>query len=93
MQKRLHITIRGRVQGVFYRASTRDTATRFGLKGWVRNMPDGSVEAIFEGSQNSLENMLEWCRKGPPGAYVSEIKEKWDMYTGEFDGFEIRYGY
>jgi len=56
-------------------------------------MPDGSVEAIFEGSQNSLENMLEWCRKGPPGAYVSEIKEKWDMYTGEFDGFEIRYGY
>jgi acylphosphatase len=93
MKKRLHLIIKGRVQGVFYRASTRDTAVKLGIKGWVRNMPDGSVEALFEGEKESLEEVLQWCRKGPPGAYVSEIKEKWNGYDGEFDHFDIKYGY
>lgn len=93
MKKRLHLIIKGRVQGVFYRASTRDAAVKLGLKGWVRNMPDDSVEAVFEGHEKALSEVLLWCRNGPPGAYVSDIKEKWDEYTGEFDGFDIRYGY
>ena len=93
MQKRLHLIIKGRVQGVFYRASTRDTAVKLGLKGWVRNMADGSVEAVFEGNEKTLKEVLQWCRNGPPGAYVSKIEEKWDEFTGEFDRFDIRYGY
>lgn len=93
MQKRLHLIIKGRVQGVFYRASTRDIAVKLGLKGWVRNIPDGSVEAVFEGHEKALSQVLLWCRKGPPGAYVSKIDEKWDEYTGEYDRFDIRYSY
>jgi acylphosphatase len=93
MQKRLHLIIKGRVQGVFYRASARDAAIKLGLKGWVRNIPDGSVEAVFEGHEKALSQVLQWCRKGPPGAYVSKIEEKWDEHTGEFDRVDIRYGY
>lgn len=93
MQKCLHLIIKGRVQGVFYRASARDTAVRLGLKGWVRNMLDGSVEALFEGDEEALGEMLKWCRNGPPGAYVSKIEENWEEYTGEFNRFDIRYGY
>ncbi|MEW6714974.1 MAG: acylphosphatase [Nitrospirota bacterium] len=93
MKKRLHLIIKGRVQGVFYRASTRDAAVKLRLKGWVRNMPDGSVEALFEGDEEALGEVLRWCRNGPPGAYVSKIEERWDEFTGEFDRFDIRYGY
>lgn len=93
MKKRLHLIIKGRVQGVFYRASTRDAAVKLRLKGWVRNMPDGSVEALFEGNEEALGEVLRWCRNGPPGAYVSKIEERWDEFTGEFDRFDIRYGY
>ena len=93
MKKRLHLIIKGRVQGVFYRASTRDAAVKLKLKGWVRNMPDGSVEALFEGDDEALVKVLKWCRNGPPGAYVSKIEERWDEFTGEFDLFDIRYGY
>lgn len=93
MKKRLHLIIKGRVQGVFYRASTRDAAVKLRLKGWVRNMPNGSVEALFEGDEEALGEVLRWCRNGPPGAYVSKIEERWDEFTGEFDRFDIRYGY
>ena len=90
---RVHIIISGIVQGVFYRASTCDTALRLGLKGWVRNMPDGKVEAVFEGPKDKIEKALEWCHEGPPGARVTDIDEKWDDYTGEFNSFEVRYGW
>ena len=89
----MHLIISGFVQGVFYRASTRDTAMRLGLKGWVRNLPDGSVEAVFEGPVEKLKKAVEWCHQGPPGARVAKIDEKWDDYTGEFDGFDVRYGW
>ena len=69
-QARVHVVIEGRVQGVFFRASTRDEARARGLGGWVRNLPDGRVEALFEGDQRVVENMLAWCHKGPPYAYV-----------------------
>jgi acylphosphatase len=89
----VHLIIHGYVQGVFYRASTRETASRMGLSGWVRNLPDGNVEAVFEGPVDRLHNMIEWCREGPPGARVTRIEEKWSDYTGEYRGFSVRYGY
>jgi acylphosphatase len=90
---RAHLIIRGLVQGVFYRASTQETAVRLGLKGWVRNMPDGSVEAVFEGPVENVKQAVEWCGQGPPGARVTEVNEEWSVYSGEFKGFEVKYGW
>jgi len=88
---RVHVLIRGYVQGVFFRASTRDMAESLGLTGWVGNLPDGSVEAVFEGSPDILKKAVQWCYKGPPGATVTKVDEKWLEYTGEFERFEIKY--
>jgi acylphosphatase len=88
---RLHVWIKGRVQGVFFRASTRDQARLRGLTGWVRNLPDRRVEAVFEGRKTALEAMLAWCRQGPPYAYVDFVEEAWLPYTGEFQDFRITY--
>lgn len=88
---RLHI--RGLVQGVCFRAATKETAEKLCLKGWVRNLPDGSVEAVFEGESADIKKAVKWCQSGPPGARVSHIDEEWTEYAGEFDAFIIRYGY
>ena len=90
-QKRLHLVIKGQVQGVFYRASTRETAVSLGLKGWVRNLHGGSVEAVFEGPEDNLIQALQWCGQGPPGAMVAGVVEKWLEFKGEFSSFDIRY--
>jgi acylphosphatase len=90
---RVHLIIRGFVQGVFYRASTQETAFRLGLKGWVRNLPDGNVEAVFEGPMDKLQQAVDWCHQGPTGARVYNIDEKWSDFTGEFDSFDVRYGW
>ena len=92
-QCRAHLIIKGLVQGVFYRASTQETAIALGLKGWVRNLPDGNVEALFEGPSEKVRDAVTWCRKGPPGANVSEIDEQWSDCTGEFKGFDVKYSY
>ena len=89
----MHLIIHGFVQGVFYRASTRDTALMLGLKGWVRNLPDGNVEAVFEGPIDKLQKAVEWCLEGPPGARVTKIDQKWADYSGEFSGFEVKHGW
>ena len=88
---RAHLYIEGIVQGVFYRAFTRDVATRFGLHGWVKNLPDGRVEAVFEGEKADIEKAIAECYKGPPAAHVTNIDISWEPYQGEFNGFEIRY--
>lgn len=88
---RAQLIIEGRVQGVFFRAFTRDLALSLGLKGWVRNAPDGSVEAVFEGEKNKIERALTQCYKGPPASNVVNIESKWLEYTGEFNTFTIRY--
>jgi acylphosphatase len=90
---RVHLLIEGYVQGVFFRASTQDVAERLGLTGWVRNLPDGSVEVVFEGPKDMLKEAVQWCRKGPPGARVTRVDESWQEYTGEFKRFDIRYGF
>ncbi len=88
---RAHLYIEGLVQGVFYRAFTRDVAARLGLKGWVRNLPDGRVEAVFEGEKADIEKVIAECYKGPPAAKVTNIDITWEPYKAEFNGFDIRY--
>lgn len=88
---RVHVLIKGRVQGVFFRAETSEEAQRLGLSGWVRNKWDGSVEAVFEGEKVAIEEMIGWCYKGPSLAVVKEVEVKWEEYKGEFTSFSIRY--
>lgn len=87
MKIRVHVFISGKVQGVFFRSSTRILAGELGLSGWVMNLPDGRVEAVFEGEREAVEKMLEWCRKGPEYANVESIDVVENDYTGEFKGF------
>jgi acylphosphatase len=71
---------------------TRHAAKRQGnVYGWVKNLPDRTVEAVFEGDKSSVKAMVEWCRKGPPGALVTEVKLDWEPYTGTYDAFKIAY--
>jgi len=79
------------VQGVSFRYYTQDLAQRLGVHGWVRNTRDGQVEAMFEGEKEVVERMLEFCRRGPSGASVTNFKVKWENYQGEFSGFKVRY--
>ena len=83
--------ISGRVQGVFFRSETKREAARHSVSGWVRNLPDDRVEALFEGEQENVKKLLEFCKRGPPGAEVTRIDVRWETYSGEFRGFEIRY--
>jgi acylphosphatase len=72
--KRVRATVRGRVQGVFFRAEARARAESLGVSGWVRNASDGTVEATFEGDSERVDSMVEWCRRGPSGALVDEVE-------------------
>ncbi len=87
---RLHLTVRGRVQGVFYRAFALERARELGLKGWVRNRSDGSVELVAEGEAEALATLRTWCLKGPPGAIVRETDEQYEEESGEFASFGVR---
>ncbi len=86
---RAYLRIYGRVQGVFFRSSMREIAKKNGVTGWVRNVRDGSVEAVIEGEKKALERVIEWAHRGPPLARVDEVKVKWDKYRGEFEDFSI----
>ncbi len=74
MEKAVHLLISGRVQGVFYRYTAVKVASRLNLRGWIKNLPDGRVEAIAVGDLSSVESFITWCREGPPGAIVAEVK-------------------
>lgn len=86
---RATVRIKGMVQGVNFRYFTRRTALEHHLKGWVRNLPNGDVEAIFEGRESDVRTVLDWCRQGPSAARVEEILIDWEDYRGEFDGFNV----
>ena len=88
---RAHAIISGRVQGVFFRMETKRAADRFGVSGWVRNQRDGTVEAIFEGDQDKVDAVLEWCNEGPPSAKVTDVNVQWQDYAGEFNKFDVSY--
>ena len=87
---RAHLTIHGRVQGVYFRASAVYEAQNLGLTGWVRNCPDGSVEAVAEGPRDKLDDLVAWCRKGPTGARVTQVDVSWAPAQNDFQGFGIR---
>jgi acylphosphatase len=89
-QSRAQIRIRGRVQGVYYRASMVQEAQKAGLAGWVRNCEDGAVEAVAEGSRPAIESLLAWCRQGPPGARVDSVDVSWKAAAGNFSGFTVK---
>jgi len=91
MKTRAHIFIRGRVQGDFFRSETVYEAKKHGVTGWVRNLPDDRVEAVFEGEEEVVKRLLEFCRRGPPGAKVAGADVTWQNYSGEFKDFEIKY--
>jgi len=90
-EERAHLLIYGRVQGVFYRAFARDLALKLNLKGWVKNLRDGSVEAVFEGEKKIIDQAIKECYIGPPGAGVTDIKVQWETFVGDQRGFMVRY--
>ena len=91
IQTRAHVLISGRVQGVWYRATTRDKAKQLGLTGWVKNTFDGKVEAMFEGEEDIIKEMIAWCREGPRLADVTDVKVDYRKATGEFQDFSVMY--
>ena len=91
-RRRVRVRIRGMVQGVCFRAFARDAAIQEGVTGWVRNLRDGSVEALFEGDADQVERMIRWCHKGSPYGFVDQVEVKEEAYEGAFDRFEVTYG-
>jgi acylphosphatase len=87
---RAHVYVSGKVQGVYFRATTRDTAREHGVDGWVRNLDDGRVEAVFEGSEEDVERLVEFCHEGSPAARVDDVEVNYEQPQGE-DGFRVRW--
>ncbi|MCS6881035.1 MAG: acylphosphatase [Oscillochloridaceae bacterium] len=88
-QVRARVVISGRVQGVGFRAYTRTRARSLGVKGWVRNLPDGRVEAVFEGTRAAVQQMVSWCYSGPGSAVVEKVNVTWEPATGKEGEFHI----
>lgn len=91
MKSNVHVVISGRVQGVWFRANTKQQAEMLSLSGWVRNTNNGCVEAVFEGEERKVDEIIEWCHKGPSLAKVIKVDIKKQDPTNEFDGFSIKY--
>lgn len=88
---RAHIFVSGRVQGVFFRQNTRKKARELGISGWVKNLPDGRVEAVLEESKEKIEEIIEWAKQGSVIARVDEIEVFWEEHKGEFNDFAIKH--
>lgn len=88
---RVHVHVKGLVQGVFFRFETSRVAKQNRVCGWVKNLRDGSVEAVFEGEKEDVERVVAFCRKGPPGAVVSDVEVSWEPWRGQFKNFRITY--
>ena len=86
---RVLLNIYGRVQGVYFRDETRNTAQKLQLTGWVKNMPDGSVDCLAEGDREKLKQLINWCHEGSEAAAVEKLCIEWQPFQGEFDNFEI----
>lgn len=91
MKIRAHVIAAGKVQGVFYRAETASQAKRLNVTGWVRNLSDGRVEAVFEGEENNVQRLIDFCRHGPPNAYVVNLDVGRQEWKGEFERFMVKY--
>jgi acylphosphatase len=88
--QRARVRVSGQVQGVFFRDSTRQKAEELGLAGWVRNVPDGQVEALFEGPSAKIREMVHWCEEGPQRASVENVDTDFESADGDLEGFEVR---
>lgn len=88
---RVRLKISGRVQGVFFRAETTRAMRPLNVRGWVRNLPDGTVEALMEGEQAALDQAIQWCRNGPPRARVDQVQVESEPYQGDLTTFDITY--
>ncbi|MFH1821573.1 MAG: acylphosphatase [Methanobacteriota archaeon] len=93
MKAMAHVYVSGEVQGVCFRAYTRELAREIRVSGWVRNLFDGRVEAVFEGERENVERMINFCRRGPSGADISDVEVKWEEFKGEFSDFYIKQGW
>jgi acylphosphatase len=87
---RAHVFIRGKVQGVYFRQNTKQVATKHKVNGWVRNLLDGRVEAIFEGDNIDVNKVIEWCHVGPPNSIVDDVEVRFEKYNDEFASFTIK---
>lgn len=90
MERAAHLIISGRVQGVFYRAKAASKARRLGLSGFVRNLSNGNVEVLLQGDELAVNQMVAWCRKGPPAAQVDSVEVAWVAADPKFKEFDIR---
>ena len=90
-KRRAHVWISGRVHHVFFRAYVRDMALRNKLSGWVRNLPDGRVEALFEGDADAVDNMIAWCHEGSPLSRVEKVEVLEEVFSGDLDTFSVKY--
>ena len=88
---RVRLIIEGRVQGVWFRESTRKEAARLGVYGWVRNRPDGTVEVVAEGPEDKVRKLAAWCRHGPTSARVTRVQERPEVFQGDFADFDVVY--
>jgi len=91
MQKCCHLFIKGKVQGVFFRASTQQKAQKLNLTGWVKNLPNGQVEVVAEGNSRNLKTFLKWIQKGPQLAHITSIDIYWEKPLNKFNSFSIKY--
>ncbi len=87
--KQVQLHVRGRVQGVFFRASTQREAKRLGLTGWVRNRPDGGVDILAEGEEDELKDLIAWANKGPSASRVERVDVRWRSFSGDYSDFRI----
>jgi acylphosphatase len=90
---RVRLIVHGRVQGVWFRDSTRRQAVRLGVTGWVKNRADGKVEVLAEGSEEEVNQLVAWCHHGPSAAKVTRVEETREVWQGEFDSFDIVHSY
>jgi acylphosphatase len=90
-KERVNIIVRGRVQGVFYRARTKEKAIELELNGWVKNRMDGTVEIVAEGTKEDLERLVDWSKYGPEDAHVTKVEVKWQPFVDEFSDFTVQY--
>ena len=91
MNKQVHVKISGKVQGVWFRASTKQQAEQIGITGWVRNTSDGKVEAVFQGTKDQIDEMIRWCHQGPTLSHVEHIEITDNENAKTFDTFTIKY--
>ncbi len=91
VQKRIHIFVTGRVQGVFFRQSTKVMAIKNNVKGWIRNLDDGRVEIVAQGETQDIDNLAHWCKTGPANSRVDEFELSEENISDEFENFEVRY--